>query len=516
MNTEGARFREETETPWADDVVLIDRLLRSIVPEARFDGAAVSWGDGEGKAGALPVEYSLSPDTLAAARRIAKFPGTEDLVATIVLRPFQKKLSALSGLQPSIATKLGFFLNRIPGERKALAAMALQKELAEVARERKIAATKKSHAARSAPIIVPERETAERRHRREAAERENIAFLLDRYRELWAAVAPIDPGKFKSIPESMKRWAASEVESIRATFPDDGNAEHRVRGDALEAFAGIEIARQRLIDAEVVRVSTLDDYANGVDLVLEFARDPVTGFVPRCAVDLGSAGTPDGARGKLSKGGKGAEVRFFRSKVEKVGADGAEMRLRDIPMVILGLNATILAELGAAARRNEAIGPDHPLKAVFLRQAEIQVGLQIQTLAADFVRFAIDRMPSDGATLGAVSACADGVRAETNFLADVPKVRDILKNVPAAGLAHYLGTREATRFRHLLAIHESLSEQIASVDETHPEARRISETTTLSRVLQGRVRPQPSLAKISPVGEIFLFVGSDSVTLFSE
>lgn len=517
MNMEGREFQPKAvEAVRKADVALIDRLLKSVIPDANFDGASVSWVGGEGKADALPVEYSLSSDTLAAVRRIAETPGTEDLVATIVLRPLQKKLSAPSNPQPAIVTKLGFFLNRIPGERKTLAAMSLQKEFANVARERKIAASKKSQALRSAPVSVPERETSEQRHRRETAQREDIAFLLGRYQERWAAVAPIDPSLFKNVPDSMKRWAADEVVRIRETFQDDKNGEHVVRGDALEAFAGIEIPKQRWIEAKVVRVSTLDDYANGVDLVFEFARDPVTGFVPRCAVDLGSTGTPEGARSKLSKGGKGAEVRFFKSEVEKIGEDGVEMQLRDIPMIILGVNATILAELGAAARRGEELGPDHPLKAVFLRQAEIQVGLQIQKLAADFVRVAIDNMPSERATLGAVNACANGVRTDLDFFRDVSRIRDILRGVPFEGLVHYLGPREATRFRHLLAIHASLSDQISAVDETHPDARRISETTTLSRSLQARSQPQPPLAKISPAGEIFLFAGADSATLMSD
>ena len=491
------KFSPEAGKPRADDVALIDRLLKSIVPDAEFDGAQVTWQDGKDKRTSTPAEYSLSPDTLAACRRIAGATGSEDLLATIVLRPLQRMLAPAEGDNPAIMTKMGNFLNRISSDRKMLAAELFQRELAKISYERRVA----GNAKRARPQ-APESVRGD-----VSSERASIDFLRAAYRPQWLANGgPIDPNTFESVPDSIKRWAANEIESIRATFQDDKDGEHVGRGEALEMFAGVELARHRWLGAEISVASTLDDYRNGVDLVGEFV-DPETGEVARCALDLGSTRTMEGAGKKLRKGNSGAEVQFFRSKVETKDGKGVEMRLEGVPMVILGVTGAVLAEVGAAVRRGEKVGPDHPIGAVFLRQAEIQVGLQIRKIAADFMANALDNMPSEPETLRAVETYAEGYRRSGDgFLRNVHAVRDLMRAVPADGAAYYLGRREAERLRNLLVIHKVLAQKIALIDETRPDVRRISDMATISRTLKEYGRPQPSQSKISPIGEIFLRV----------
>ncbi len=474
---------------------MIDGLLKSIVPDAGFDGAGISWDQG-GVRTTEAVDYALSPDTLAVAKRIASIPGSEDMVASLILRPLQKKMAGDPSHTSVLVTKLGFYLNRISTDRKMLATNLFQKELAKLLQERK-----NSSAQRKSSDGQMEASAVER-----ATERANIDFLRAAYRPQWlASGGPIDPNSFESVPDSMKRWAADEIESIRATFLDDKTGEHVGRGESLEMFAGVEIPRHRWLGAEISIASTIDDYRNGVDLIGEFV-DPGTGEHAQCAFDLGSTRTTEGADKKLKKGKKGAEVLFFRSKVQKENGKFVETSLKDIPMIILGVTGTVLSEVGAAVRRGEKIGPDHPIGVVFLRQAEIQVGMQIRQLAADFVSSALENMPSDPATLAAVRAYAEKFRSGEDFLRDIPAIRDMMRTVPAEGTAYYLGPREATRLRHLLIIHNVLFQKIATVDETRPDVRRVSEQATLSRRLQERSRPQPAQTKISPIGEIFLRV----------
>lgn len=339
-----------------------------------------------------------------------------------------------------------------------------------------------------------------------ASRRADIAFLLRHYeKQVSLEVGETDPSSFADVPDSMKRWAATEVETIRATFSDDKAGEHVVRGAALEAFAMVEIGRQRWLDAVIAPVSTFDDYRNGVDMVGEFT-DPDSGKIVRCAFDLGTTVRDTAAQAKLNKTNAGAEVRFFRSRLEKRNGKGAEMRLQDIPMVILGVTGDILADLGASVREGTEIGPDHPIGIVFLRQAEIQIGLQIRKLAADLVGSALDNMPSERSTLRAVNAYADGVRSGDGFLKDVPAIRDLLKSIPVGGREYYLGRREANRLGDLLMIHGILERKIRTVDETRSDVRRIAASSTISRVLRHEGRSQPSQLKISPFGEIFLRV----------
>ncbi|MEI6511584.1 MAG: hypothetical protein WCO25_06155 [Candidatus Uhrbacteria bacterium] len=493
---EGIQFRPEAKLPRRGDVAMIDGLLKSVVPDADFDGAEISC-DKDGVRTTQAVDYSLSPDTLAVVNRIASIPGSEDLVATLVLRPFQKKIVSSIGPQDVLAHKLGFYLNRISTDRKMLATNLFQRELAKLSQERK-----KSVAQRTGPSGSHETSAAERN-----VERKNIDYLRAAYRPQWLANGgPIDPNSFESVPDSMKRWAADEVVAIRATFLDDKSAEHVGRGEALELFAGVELSRHRWLGAEISIASTVDDYRNGVDLIGEFV-DPETGEHAQCALDLGSTRTAEGADKKLKKGKRGAEVQFFRSKVQKENGKFVETSLKDIPMVILGVTGAVLSELGAAVRRGETIGPDHPIGVVFLRQAEIQVGMQIRQLAADFVANALENMPSDPATLLAVRTYAERIRSGDDFLRDVSTIRDIMRSVPNDGKAYYLGPREATRLRHLLIIHNVLSQKIATVDETRQDVRRISEQATLTQRLRERSQPQPAQTKISPIGEIFLRVG---------
>lgn len=492
MEMEGMKFQPEAEKPRADDVALIDRLLKTIVPDAEFDGTRVSWGPSDARVGE-EVDYSLSPDMLAAAKRIGRIRGTDDLLATLIVRPLQRKLTKESESQSILVTKLGFFLNGIPPKRKMLANDLLRKETVNVAADRK--QERKSHSS-----------STEERGTELTGDTQKLEYLFATYRAKWiASGGHADPSTFLGAPESLRKWGMDADKIMRKTIDQPGD-ESVVRGTALELFLGVEIDQQRWFGAEVVRVAAVDDYSNSLDLALEFPFDAELGIVPRLAIDFTTAESRDVLDKKLKKLGKGTSVNFFRSKVEKNDRGEAfEGRVEDLPMVILGVNGAVLSEVGASLRRGEKIGPDHPVKAVLLRQAEIQVGLQIRTLAAEFARNALRNMPTEISTRRAVEAYAAGFESGSDFLKNIPAIRDVMKSVPVGGMEYYLGKGTTSRLRNLLAVHKGIERQLAKTDERNPEARRLGKSIRLSQALQ-EIRQQPAQSKISPIGEIFLRV----------
>ena len=337
------------------------------------------------------------------------------------------------------------------------------------------------------------------RTREEVADAE---LLFATYRAKWIATGGHpDPRSFSSFPDTMIKWGMDADATMRKTIEEPGST-GVVYGTGLELFLGVEIEAQRWIEAQVIRIAAVDDYSNSLDLALEFPYDPELGIYPRLAIDFTTATDPEVLRHKLEKQGRGTNVNFFRSKEEVRDGGPFEGRVEDLPIVILGVNGTVLSDVGAAIRRGETIGPDHPIKTVLLRQAYIQVGLQIRELAATFVGKALRNMPTEQKTLAAVWAYAKGFQSGDEFLRDVSAIRDILKTVPADGMGHYLGDHATNRFRHLLSIHRSLESQIESPGAHHPAADEMMKTIRLSQTLQ-QAEHRPSQTKTSPTGEVF-------------
>ncbi len=380
---------------------------------------------------------------------------------------------------------------------KAEARAKEQQLLAEAARERKIERKR-------AEIL---RNEAERQalglSERTAEEIEDVRLLHATYRAKWiASGGHPDPSSFLGVPEGMRKWAMDADANMRKNIDDPGSVGN-VYGTGHELFLGVEIKDQRWFDARVIRIAAVDDYSNSLDLALEFPYDPELGIYPRLAIDFTTAVKQDVLDHKLEKQGRGTNVNFFRSEEETRDGRPFEGRVEDLPIVILGVDGKVLAEVGAALRRGETIGPDHPIKMVLLRQAVIQVGLQIKELAAKFMGNALRNRPSDRRTLEAVRAYSEGFQSGGDFLQDVSAIRDILRTVPADGMDYYLGKRATNRFRNLLSIHRSLERQIASTGTSHPAADEMMRTIRLSQVIR-QTEQRPSQTKISPPGEIFL------------
>jgi hypothetical protein len=301
----------------------------------------------------------------------------------------------------------------------------------------------------------------------------------------------------------MKRWAADEEERIRATFTNNPDDEKTIRGSANEMFIGVESQDQNWFGAEVSRVSTIDDYRNGIDFLMELPRDPELGIDPVCGFDVTCSEADEILTRKERKLGKGTKVDFFRSKLRRVNGKPLEGAVDNVPMVILGVNRSILSKVGAALRRGEKIGPDHPIKAVLLRQAEIQAGLQIRKLGADLMTEALNNMPRDPDTRRVVEEYAERFRADDAFYRNVPAIRDLLRQISGAGMTYYIGERNRTRLRHLLAVHAHFERQLETIDETRPDVRRMAGSVRLSQ-RNTEAQAQPALSKISPIGDIFL------------
>lgn len=479
MEMEGRFFPIEPREAQKKERPVTERVLQDALRAAGFRQARVTANElaWEGAKGTSVVSQfvDLGPAVSAALRHASETKQDPRISEVIVLRALQEK--NVGPFADDI--KLRHYVNSIPAPLREQANTLVQRA--------------KGETRAPAEHGISDREKAM-----------NLDYLLTVYRAKWlAGGGPTDPNSFAGVPEVTKKWAAGEVETIRSSFTDDPAGEHVVRGAALEMFLSVEMEQQRWFDAEVARVSTFDDYRNGLDLVLEWPADPDLGVVPRLAIDFTTSKNPRGLDDKLAKLKRGTNVNFFRSKIEKTGDAPFEGRIEDIPMVILGLDADVLSEIGAAQLRGEKMTPDHPLRALLLRQAEIQVGMQIRKLAADLVANALDDRPNDPVTRRAVLAYANGMRNDPEFTKDVSRVAEILRSIPAYDMGYFLQDRRAaTRFRHLLGIHRRLTEQLASADEQHPDAMRLASKVKLSRRLEQGTGQEASLTKTSPVGEV--------------
>lgn len=478
MEMEGKFYRPnlEAEPVRSAEARLVETVLTSVVPDATYDGFFLSWKQG-GIRMKEPFTLKLPQGHAAVLGERAVDRSTKQ---ALVLLPLRAELARRGAPFTRIQTKVADALNRLPHDVRNAANTIAQHASAEASRPRDL------------PEAPPHPPSA-----REHAM--NVDYVHTLYRAKWlASGGPTDPSTFAGLPEPTKQWAKKEVEAIRLSFTDDPNGEHVIRGAALETFLSVEIEQQRWFDAEVVRVSTFDDYRNGLDLVLEWQEDEELGIIPRLAVDFTTAQSPETLSSKLAKLNKGTNVNFLRSKAEDF-----EGRVEDIPMVILGLNAEVLSEVGADLLRGGKMTPDHPLRALLLRQAEIQVGLQIRKLSADLVANALEERPNDPDTRKAVRAYADAMRADPSFTKDVARVADIVRSIPPYDLEYFLGSpRDATRLLHLLGIHRQLEKQLASADTQHPETKRLASSIRLSQRLEDAHAQPVSFTKTSPVGEV--------------
>lgn len=530
MEMEGKFFQPtlEAEPTRTEEVRLTEEALRRFDPTASFDGSRLSLERKEGSA-EIDVHPPARFDGFAEVmRRMSESPETADLVEYILLRPIQQELARSKDRRfDSLVVKIGTAINRMPGERKTASVILLQKEEKRLDRERhereaKAAAERKALAKRESAEQLARRQEEDRKRRAEerigkrlatgAARREaelvahpvterekamNLDYLFSVYRAKWlASGGHTDPATFAHETEAKVKWAQGADQEMRLRLKEPGTSE-LLRGTAMELFLGVELEEQRWFGGEVVRVAAADDFANSLDLAMEWPEDEELGIVPRLAIDFTTAEGDQTISKKLAKLGKGTSVNFFRSKVEDY-----EGRVEDIPMVILGLNGDVLSEVGAALLRGEKMSPDHPLRALLLRQAEIQVGLQIRKLAADLVANALEDRPNSPVTRAAVRAYADGMRGDPGFSKDVTRVGEILRSVSEYDMAYFLKDRRAaTRLRHLLAIHRRLGEQLASADAEHPQAKRLASSVKLSRRLEAG--PEATPIKTSPPGEVF-------------
>lgn len=169
------------------------------------------------------------------------------------------------------------------------------------------------------------------------------------------------------------------------------------RGEVMERFLEHEILASDWFDGAYVSQTTDFDDFRGTDLVLEWEPEEEGGFVPRVAVDITSSDQHSDVARKKDKLKKGAEVKYFRSEVE----DDAEMQLKKLPIVILGIDASLLPSLGAVAERQKTrrgTGRDqkvsidkrafaeHPIRLLIVEQARIQLDTQVARTAALIAR----------------------------------------------------------------------------------------------------------------------------------
>jgi hypothetical protein len=316
--------------------------------------------------------------------------------------------------------------------------------------------------------------------RREREKDANIQFLYALYRGKWErSGGHADPATFKDVSPGVLKWAQDADREMKRRLEDPGNTAV-MRGTALELFLGVEIEEQKWFGGEVVRVAAVDDFANSLDLAIEWERDEELGVVPRLAVDFTTSERDDVLDKKLKKLSEGTSVNFFRSKAESF-----EGRVNDLPMVILGVNADVLSEAAERLVSGSRVDHDYPLKEILLRQAAIQVGLQIRKLGANLAAGAFDRTSRRPAARTAIGAYVDGLRNNPNFTRDMTHAVEILCAIPEEEMRYYLQSKhKVTRLRTLLAVHKRLAVQLASIEQSHPETERIAASLKLTMKLE--------------------------------
>jgi hypothetical protein len=203
-----------------------------------------------------------------------------------------------------------------------------------------------------------------------------------------------DLASFPHVGIQGRREDAKTVEQLKARLGSFGD----VRGDIVEAFLTAEIERANWFGASVFTTTAYDDYVNGVDLVLEFdANEEERPW--RLAVDVTTSVTPELVQKKLAKMKNGAQVKYFQSDLES-REDGTPVyeSLAQTPLVVLGFDREYVATLAkeAAPRRVTRSATDthgrsvqvadyakdafrdHPVGALVLEQARVQLAYQLQ------------------------------------------------------------------------------------------------------------------------------------------
>jgi hypothetical protein len=474
-------------------------LRNSGLVEVSVQGNSVSWKHGKtGKVMSLELPPP-SPDLSGSIEAMSADDSQREAARVAALQNFRRQLvqaktalhgvpeagpqrnqidflllhinRAISEFPPTVRVEANILAQHLESAKhRKLQEAERQKSLDQQAREREVRwQTLREEAAR------------DRRQRSlvtlEQSEKEKtmaVDYLFTVYRAKWmASGGHPDPAAFKNIEPGKLKWAqdADREMKMRLREPDDITI---LRGTAMELFLGVEIEEQRWFDAEVVRVAAVDDFANGLDLALEWDRDEELGIIPRLAVDFTTAEHEKVLDKKLEKLRKGTSVNYFRSKVEKRQGDAFEGRIEDIPMVILGLDKEMLAEIGAAAMRGEKITPIHPVRELIVRQARAQVGSQIRELGARMMEEMVrvrGRLEERAGLF--VDDYLEEARQENSQTTKPTWLEGFLRQAPAHVMSRFLGRREAMRLRHLLGIQRRLAEQPVS-DESRPDLARFA------------------------------------------
>lgn len=141
--------------------------------------------------------------------------------------------------------------------------------------------------------------------------------------------------------------------------------------------------RQMFGDAVVLRASRFDDLFNGVDAVLEWARDAQYGVFPRLAVDFSVSNSSNGTGGKKAKRGEAMYVKYLRSHFERGGGRARELSL-DVPGVVIRVPRDAFKAAARAAMERGEKADSHDLAVPELRRMIVeQTSVQMSKRAVD-------------------------------------------------------------------------------------------------------------------------------------
>jgi hypothetical protein len=469
------------------DAARVDRLLKRCLPGASYDGSKLSWN---GTKGRVTRDFIFRPDADSAAALNEMFSGragSRTHAETTLLRLIQDEMQRLndSAMNYGPAYRISRELSEVPSNVRRQASETFQKTVAlEAARRKRIERERQELRERQASAAVDASEQklfwSEQEERAKAAYKIMSAGMRQELR----------PADFTGVGTAEERAAAQREQDVATErFARQRVEEPELQfGDLLEVFMQVELSRQDWFGAEFVQTSKHDDYFNGTDGVLEWPGDGPESSV-RLALDFTVAQSDLSLNKKYRKLTKGTSVRFFRSTVPDAQGKVYEASLQNVPMVILGVDRSMLRRTLDETRGNPEKLRAHPIRALIVEQAYVQIGLQVREACARLFGNVVgneDNVP--GPLRDAVRAYADRIGADRATVRDDPSVvAKIFSGLSEQELSvGFQDKDQGSRLAQLLRVFERLRERHASLkDKLAPAKEWLGKSTTHQRLASG-------------------------------
>jgi len=268
----------------------------------------------------------------------------------------------------------------------------------------------------------------------------------------------------------------------------------------LELFLITEIENSAILgDGYVFRTTDYDDYCNHVDAVVE--QDVDESFTPRLAVDFTTSRIDKVISGKMTRVKRGAHIKYYESESEDLKGNQAEMSLERVPAVVLGFDEKYLDVIAKFAYKNKRkvskrgefnqqitedtiplpVFKDHPFREVLLKQALIQLDLQINIASATIIKRLL-RQKADEPRVLELRQRAEQAADETSML------KSLFDGIDDEELQQLIGVKDVYYWKSLVFFRNSFDKLLSAEQKKEdPPGRKLLlkkfETSFLSKHL---------------------------------